>query len=115
MTVRLTRWRGMIGRTALLAAAVALIPMPVAASGTKSAPKAPQVSLRQVVAKEAAHTPLRTSTASTAKREQDNQTKQSPGFFRTPAGMAALAVMAIGTGYAIYSTQHDRIHSPGKK
>jgi hypothetical protein len=29
--------------------------------------------------------------------------------------MIALAVVAAGTGYAIYSAQHDRIHSAGKK
>ncbi|HEX5473041.1 MAG TPA: hypothetical protein VFX12_00145 [Vicinamibacterales bacterium] len=111
--MRLTRWRGLVGRTVLLAVAVALVPIPVAASGTKpTAPKAPQVSLRQVVAREAARTPLHTPAAKTT---QVDQSKQSTGFFRSPVGIAALAVMAIGTGYAIYSTQHDRIKSPGTK
>jgi len=29
--------------------------------------------------------------------------------------MFAIAVMAAGTGYALYSASHDRIHSPGKQ
>jgi hypothetical protein len=29
--------------------------------------------------------------------------------------MIALAVMVGGVGYALYSVQHDRIHSPGKQ
>jgi hypothetical protein len=29
--------------------------------------------------------------------------------------MIALVVAAAGTGYAIYSAQHDRIHSAGKQ
>lgn len=44
------------------------------------------------------------------------QTPQRDGsFFKTRAGVVALAVMAIGVGYAIYSTQEDRIKSPGKE
>jgi hypothetical protein len=29
--------------------------------------------------------------------------------------MIAIAVMAAGTGYALYSASHDRVKSPGKK
>jgi len=29
-------------------------------------------------------------------------------FFRRPAGVAALVLMAAGAGYAIYSVSHDR-------
>jgi hypothetical protein len=39
----------------------------------------------------------------------------SPSFFKSPAGIAVLAVFAAGVGYAIYSTQNDRINSPGKQ
>jgi hypothetical protein len=39
---------------------------------------------------------------------------ESPAFFKTPAGILALSVLAIGVGYAIYSTSHDRVKSPGR-
>jgi hypothetical protein len=40
--------------------------------------------------------------------------RDSWAFFKSPIGIAVLATLAVGTGYAIYSAQHDRIHSPGK-
>ena len=35
----------------------------------------------------------------------------NPSFFKTPAGMVVIGVLAAGAGYAIYSASHDRIHS----
>jgi len=40
---------------------------------------------------------------------------ESAGFFKTRVGIVAVAVLAAGVGYALYSTQHDRVSSPGKK
>jgi hypothetical protein len=31
------------------------------------------------------------------------------GFFKTRTGLVVLAVMAVGTGYAVYSAKEDRI------
>jgi hypothetical protein len=39
----------------------------------------------------------------------------SPSFFKKPAGIAVLITLAAGVGYALYSTQHDRLHSPAKQ
>ncbi len=39
----------------------------------------------------------------------------SPSFFRTPLGIVVLAAVGAGTAYALYSSQHDRIHSPARK
>lgn len=38
------------------------------------------------------------------------QATASGSFFKTRTGMIVLAVMAVGTGYAIYSSKEDRIH-----
>jgi hypothetical protein len=99
----------------LLAAMAALVPLPVAASDGQPAAqqKTTQTTLKQAVRQQAARTPLRASSARSA--QQGSQAKQSTSFFRTPVGLAALAVMVVGTGYAIYSTHHDRITSPGAK
>ena len=122
MTLRFTRWRGPRGRALPLALVAALTALPVAANAaddvtataqaTKT--KSSQVSLRQVAAREASRTPLARTTAS-RRAEQATAGKESRGFFKSPAGAVALVVMAVGTGYAIYSTQHDRITSPAKK
>jgi hypothetical protein len=36
------------------------------------------------------------------------------GFFRTPAGVAAIVLMVAGTGWMVYSAYHDNdpVHSP---
>jgi hypothetical protein len=85
-----------VSRVVLVAVTATLVPLPLLANEAQPAGKAKaktaQVSLRQVVAREAARTPLAASSARTAQ-----------------------AVMAAGTGYAIYSSTHDRITSPAKK
>ena len=56
-----------------------------------------------------------TRASSTTRRSgQASPGADSPTFFKTPTGAVVLAVMVVGVGYAIYSAQHDRIHSPGK-
>ena len=40
------------------------------------------------------------------------QATKSGSFFKTRTGVLVLAVMAVGTGYALYSVKEDRIHSP---
>jgi hypothetical protein len=112
----------------MLALALALIPLPVAASeassgtpaasGPAAAPatnaKTLQVSLKDGAARAAARTPL--APAARARRgDQDAVGKDSPGFFKTKGGAVALAVMVLGVGYALYSTKNDRITSPAKQ
>jgi hypothetical protein len=107
----------------------ALIPLPVAASEsgpvhtTTTAPKA--VSLHQAVAqaavRAAAEAPLAPKPASLAPASKpQRRADQSSGngvtsFFKSRPGIIALSVMAAGTGYAIYSANHDRIVSAGRK
>lgn len=39
---------------------------------------------------------------------------RSGSFFKTPAGVVTLVVVAVGTAYAAYSASNDRIKSPGR-
>jgi hypothetical protein len=102
-------------RAALLAAALGLVPLPAFASDpTPAAPKAKTIkaSMQQIVAREAAKMAI---TRKAVKRaDQDNPSKQSSSFFKTGPGIAALAVLAVGTGYALYSVSHDRVRSSAK-
>jgi hypothetical protein len=36
----------------------------------------------------------------------------SPSFFKSPKGIAVILLMAVGTGYAIYSAKSERIDNP---
>jgi hypothetical protein len=76
-------------------------------------PKSIQASMRQAAAREVAKAPMARKASNRA--EQDNSPKQAGGFFKTGPGIAALAVMAAGTGYALYSVSHDRVQSPAKQ
>ena len=115
MTVRTTWWCGMVARAVLLAMITTLIPLPAAASGTATSPPTPTVkaSMERIVARDVAATPARKTVARDDR--QGGAPGGSPGFFKSGPGMVALVVMAAGAGYALYSAQHDRIHSAGKK
>lgn len=118
MTLRFTRWRGPGGRAIPLALAGALIALPVAANDHAPAPQSAkastqQVSVRELAAREATKAPL--ARTNTVRRAEQSTAKDSGSFFKSRQGAVALAVMVLGTGYAIYSSKHDRITSPAKK
>ena len=117
MTLRFTRWRSP-GRAIPLALAASLIALPVAASENTVTPKAKteQVSLRQAAAKAATSAAVTTPRSGKSRRaEQSHPTRQSTSWFKTKPGILALAVMVGGSGYALYSINHDRITSPAKQ
>jgi hypothetical protein len=53
--------------------------------------------------------------AARAQTTSGADTRGGWAFFKSPAGAVILATLGAGVGYALYSTQHDRIHSAGKK
>jgi hypothetical protein len=136
---------GRISRAVLLVVIAALIPLPALAGEKDAPTKlSDEPSTSGVLARELALVPTvlsrepqslsgasnrsrplstalsrgveRVSRASTVRRsEQAAPGTDSPTFFKTPTGAVVLAVMIVGAGYAIYSAQHDRIHSPGKE
>jgi hypothetical protein len=58
---------------------------------------------------------MKSEPAARAQATTRTETRGSWAFFRSPIGVAIVAVVGGGVGYALYSTQHDRIHSAGKK
>lgn len=98
----------------MLAIAVTLVPLPLLAADTAAA--APKQPLKTSIATHAKRDVLVSKTRqSGATATRSSQTASNDphtgGFFRSPAGIACLAVLAAGTGYALYSASHDRIHS----
>lgn len=107
----------------MLAIAVTLVPLPLFAadgSGSAASSQPLQTSIakqakREVLVsapKQATQSATRTQTQT---RAQNSNDPHSAGFFRSPAGIACLAVIAAGTGYAVYSASHDRIHSVARE
>ena len=109
-------WRVVCGRVVALGVMVALAPWPVAAAETNQ-PATPSVDLRAAVQKIAATERLASMPATPARdRTQAGSAPnlQSPSFFKTPLGLAVIAVVGAGSAYAVYSAQHDRIHSAAR-
>lgn len=120
MTMTKGRWRGPGGRAGLLVLMAALIPLPVAASeaapASQTTPTVKTTSLHDAVAREAVKAAKAPATRTSERRaDKASADKGTAAFFKSGPGIAVLAVMAVGTGYALYSVQHDRITSPGRK
>ena len=116
MTIRL-HLSGAMPRAVLLAVIVALTPLPVAAD-TPKASSDKKTSLREAAASvDARHFAVVPAASKPAARadQATNPATRSSSFFTTKAGIAVLAVFAAGVGYAIYSTQNDRVKSPAKE
>jgi hypothetical protein len=112
VTVRIRSWCGRMIRAATLVVMTALIPLPVVAADTATTKSPPTIkaSMERIVARDIA-----AAKAIARADRQGGSPGSSPNFFKTGPGMIALVVMAVGTGYALYSAQHDRIHSAQKK
>ena len=102
-------------RAAGLVVIAALLPLPAAASDTATTPSPPTIkaSMERFIVPDVTAKPARKDAARDGR--QGSSAGSSPGFFKTKPGIIALAVMGAGVGYALYSAQNDRIHSPGKK
>jgi hypothetical protein len=85
--------------------------MPLAAAAADSA--SPSIDLKAAVAKAASTERLASSPAAPAQTAQQGtaMAPESKSFFKTPLGVAVIAIVGSGTAYAVYSFQHDRIHS----
>ena len=107
----LCRWRPAL--LAALVVTIALAPLPALAGEPSPPAKAPGI--RASLAKLDLTERIAAPRPPTARKQQTGQDDlRSASFFKTPLGIVVLATLGVGAGYAIYSTQHDRIHSAGK-
>jgi hypothetical protein len=97
----------------VVALMISATPLPTLA-GEPPAPTQPRPSLDELVKRAATVTPLAPARAQSATGTGKSEFG-SPSFFKKPAGIIVLATLAAGVGYALYSTQNDRITSPAKK
>ena len=123
MTVRFSQSPAGFRRAAAFALAVTLFPLPLAAAeqGTKPTPVQAVQPLQTSIARHASREVLVTSpkrterTAATSNAQRNNPHSSDHNFFRSPAGIACLAVIGAGTAFALYSASHDRIHSVARE
>ena len=115
VTTRLVEWRGRLPRAILLAVVVALMPLPVAAAAERPAGKSGPIkaSITKIGVNAGTAGPARA--AGSSRRATQSGPVRDTSFLKSKWGVVALAVMGVGVGYALYSTQNDRITSPGKE
>lgn len=99
-----------------LAVVVALAPLP-AFAGESTPPAKPGTGLTASAERIAAAEAFRVQPQAARAQESGwtNPDRGSTNFFKSPAGILTLVVVGVGTGYALYSTSHDRVKSPGRE
>ena len=104
-------WRG--ARVRVLAASLTIALAPLSLAAAEADRPAPVKPLKAAVDRAAATERLASRADAAAQPAQPAGAPNpgSRGFFRTPLGMAVIGVVGAGTVYALYSAQHDRIHS----
>ena len=113
MTLRSPIWRGRVPRAVLLALITSLVPATSLAAAERPTPRVS--ALKAAVTNVPGSSSSKARPARSTTRATQSQSAQDVSFFKTKPGILALAVMVAGAGYAVYSTQNDRIKSPGAK
>ena len=113
-------WRRLLARVLVLVLAVGAVPADCLAGGTPPPPgeSTPTLaaSIQKAVAMETAKMGKARASSSVASQDpgQPRTDLGSKSFFKKPAGIVALILAGVGTGYALYSTSNDRVKSPAK-
>lgn len=105
-------WARPVAGSLVLLVAFALAAPPVSAMDP-AAPPAPRTLAATASAKVAA-LPAAPRTLNQAAPLPSAPKGEQKGFFKKPAGVAAIVLMTLGTGYMTYSAFHDNnaVHSP---
>lgn len=109
-------WRQSRLAALVLAAAVVAAPLPAMAEEVhQPASGSPGIAASAKKAVEASV--LKTPGAPRLAQDQAGAPRTDLGstsFFKSPAGIITLVAVGVGVGYALYSTNNDRIKSPAK-
>lgn len=114
MDFQLSRWRFVL-RALVLALIVTALPMPAGADDASQPSARP--GLRASIASSATLAAAKAPEPARSRAQATGDAKaplESKSFFKTPVGAAVLAVFVAGTGYAIYSANHDKIKPVGR-
>ncbi len=110
--MRRTSWTRPLAGALVLLLGLTLVAAPAVAAPQKAAPAKPTLAA-------SARAQVAAMKVPPAARAQVGASPSAPksegrGFFKSPAGIAALLLMTAGTGYMVYSAFHDNdpVHSP---
>ena len=107
-------WRSPVLRVSLLALAIAAAPLPALAGDATTTGSTPAPSIKTSMESILATQTLAAPAAAARAPQSGTTDLGSKSFFKSPAGIAALVALAAGVGYALYSTNNDRVKSPAR-
>lgn len=99
----------------LLVLGIALTVAPPASAADSSQPTAPLATSIAHAARTLALATPDGSARATEQAKPGDELAGSSAFFRQPLGIAILATLAVGSGYALYSLSRDRIRSVARQ
>jgi len=108
-------WRRTVARLLVLALAVGAAPVNCLASEPAGPPQTSptlSASIQKAVQQEAGKVAKVSPKAARQAGASAPADMSSGSFFKSKAGIITIAILAAGTGYALYSTSNDRITSP---
>lgn len=106
-------WRRLLARALVLVLALGAVPINCLAAEPAGPPQSSPTlaaAIQQAVQQETGKVTKVTPNA--ARQSGAPAAAESGSFFKTKTGVITLVLLAAGTGYALYSTSHDRITSP---
>jgi hypothetical protein len=105
-------WRRRVARVLVLALAFGTVPI-VCLAGPPPGPSSPASPIAASADKAVQHDVGQIAKASpNVARQSTANAQASGGFFKSKAGVITIVLLAAGTGFALYSTSHDRVKSP---
>ena len=110
-------WRRTVARMLVLALAVGAAPVNCLASEPAGPPQSSpnlSASIQKAVQQEAGKVAKVSPKAARQAGATAAAETSSGGFFKSKAGIITIALLAAGTGYALYSTSNDRVTSPNQ-
>jgi hypothetical protein len=110
-------WRRTVARLLVLALAVGAAPVNCLASEPGNPPQSSptlSASIQKAVQQEAGKVGKMSPKAARQAGSGVPADTSSGSFFKSKAGIVTLLLVAAGTGFALYSTSHDRVTSPNQ-
>ena len=110
-------WRRTVARLLVLALAAGAAPVNCLASEPPGPPQSSPTlssSIQKAVQQEAGKVAKVSPRAARQAGASAPGDTSSGGFFKSKAGILTLVLLGAGTGYALYSTSHDRVTSPNQ-
>jgi hypothetical protein len=108
-------WRRTVAQMLVLALAVGAAPVNCLASEPAGPPPSSpslSASIQKAVQQETGKVAKMSPKAARQAGASAPADTSSGGFFKSKAGIMTIVLLAAGTGYALYSTSHDRVTSP---